>query len=231
MTGGAKRIGKAIALELARLGYSIAVHYHQSREAACEIASVIKKTGRPCEIFSCDLSVQEQTSSLIETVRKQFPNLKLLVNSASLFEKADLRQTTLESLRGHFAINFNAAYILSCGFARLCRIGQIINILDTNIVKNTTSYPTYLLSKKSLAEFTKLAAVAFAPSIRVNAVAPGLILAPAKRGNTSLDRLAKNIPLRRRGDVSHVTHAIRFFIENDYVTGQTIFVDGGEHLL
>ena len=230
ITGAARRIGQAIALEVASLGYNVALHYHHSKEPAEAIAAEIRQKGVECGLFSCDLSDEDQTAQLIAKVFKKFPGLNLLVNSASIFERSKFSLQDLKLFNDHFAVNLKAPFILSSEFFRLCKKGQIINLLDTNIVKNKTSHVAYLLTKKSLSDLTKLAAVEFAPHIRVNGIAPGLIL-PAK-GDTaeSLDRMAQNIPLKRKGALGYITQSVRFLIENDYLTGQFIFNDGGEHL-
>ena len=163
-------------------------------------------------------------------VVKRFSGLNLLVNSASIFEKSKFAVKDLKLFNSHFAINLKAPFILSCEFFRFCKKGQIINLLDTKIVKNKTSHVAYLLTKKSLADMTKLAAVEFAPDIRVNGIAPGLILPAKGDAVESLERMARNIPLKRKGDLSGITQSIKFLIENDYLTGQIIFNDGGEHL-
>ncbi len=231
ITGGAKRIGKEISLLLSALGYDIALHYNHSAAEARQTSLQIQSNGVRCETFRCDLSSEKNVSGLISTVKRKFPNLNLLVNSASIFEKSSLIAGSASALNTHFAANLKAPYILSCQFARACKKGQIINLLDTNISKNKTAYSAYLLSKKSLAEFTKLAAVEFAPNIRVNAIAPGLILPPERKNKDYLERLAKRIPLKRRGHPGQIALTVQFLLENDFVTGQTIFVDGGEHLL
>lgn len=231
ITGGAKRIGKEIALLLSALGYDIALHYNHSANEARQSAKQIQSNGVCCEIFKCDLKNEKSVSSLIPAVKKKFPDFNLLINSASIFEKSSLYNETNSIFDTHLAINLKAPYILSREFARICKKGQIINFLDTNISKNKTAYNAYLLSKKSLAEFTKLAAVEFAPNIRVNAIAPGLILPPKRKNTDYLERLARHIPLKRRGHPNQIALTVQFLIENDFVTGQTIFVDGGEHLL
>ncbi|HOW36205.1 MAG TPA: SDR family oxidoreductase [Candidatus Omnitrophota bacterium] len=232
VTGGSKRIGKEIALALASMGYAIALHYNQSKEDAKKTATQIKAKGRSCEIFQCDLSNENETRLLVTNVKKRFSNLNLLINSASIFESSKLASpNTIHSLSRHFAVNFKAPYILSCEFYRLCKKGSIINLLDANITKNKTGYPEYLLSKKALADFTRVAAVEFAPYIRVNAIAPGLILPPEGKTNAYLNRLAKNIPLKTRGSTAQITSTVKFLAENQYLTGQIIFVDGGAHLL
>jgi NAD(P)-dependent dehydrogenase (short-subunit alcohol dehydrogenase family) len=153
------------------------------------------------------------------------------VNNASIFEPSSLLSLDVENLDRHFGVNFKAPFILTGIFAKLCGKGHIINILDTHITQNRTSHLAYLLSKKSLYDLTKLSAVSLAPQIRVNAVAPGLILPPVGKRSDHLDRLAQQVPLKRKGDVAHVVQSLRFLVENDYMTGQVLFADGGEHLL
>ena len=231
ITGGAQRIGQGITFKLSSLGYKIALHYNRSKNEAQRTAAEIKHRGGTCQLFQCDLEDGNATQQLIERVQKSFPNLNLLINNASIFEPSGLTKESIQHLNRHFAINFFAPYILTCSFAALCKKGHIINILDTNIVKNKTAHTTYLLSKKSLYELTKLAAVSLAPHIRVNAIAPGLIFPPEGKGGWYLQQRAKSIPLKRKGSLPAITQAVQFLIENDYLTGQTIFVAGGEHLL
>lgn len=230
VTGGAVRIGQAISLKLAELGFDIALHYHQSKEEALKTAQYIRKKGRVCELFFCDLANEHETSLLIQKTRKKFKNLSLLVNNASVFNPSIFKKISLKQLNEEFAINFKAPFILMRDFANQCPKGEIINLLDTNIAKNTTEHFTYLLTKKALHELTKLAAMELAPSIRVNAIAPGAILAPANNDKTYLKRVTKNIPLKRMGDVTQITKTIEFLLKNDYLTGEVVFVDGGEHL-
>lgn len=115
-------------------------------------------------------------------------------------------------------------------FAKVCKKGHVINMIDTNIVKNKTQHLTYLLSKKALLELTKLSAIELAPRIRVNGIAPGLILAPTGKGEGHLLARAKNVPLKKQGSPENIVQSVQFLIENTYLTGQIIFNDGGEHL-
>lgn len=231
VTGGADRIGKAICLYLASNGYDIALHCNKSKAKARRTAQQIKALGRRCEIFSCDLSNEKNVTTLIKQVTKKFISLNLLINNASIFEPSTLKSATLLSLKYHMSINFNAPFLLTKDFANICRKGQIINILDTHIIKNQSKHSTYLLSKKALYNLTQLAAVELAPKIRVNGIAPGLILPPTGKGKTYLKRLAHNIPLKKVGKVEFITQSIKFLLENSYLTGQIIFNDGGEHLV
>ena len=230
VTGGAKRVGKAICLALAEAGYDIALHYNRSEEEASSLAEEIEDRGGICETFRCDLSNARATSSLIGTAHKTFPGLNLLVNSASIFEKSSFRGADNESFRRHMATNLQAPFILSRDFANICGQGQIINILDTNIVKNKTAHFTYLLSKKALHALTELSALELAPDIRVNAIAPGFILPPVDNKKTNIDRLLQRVPLKKQGAIEQILQSIEFFLTNTYLTGQIIYNDGGEHL-
>lgn len=231
ITGGAKRIGAEISLHLAKSGYSIAIHYNHSHKEAENLAKKIRHHKVHCEIFHTDLTNSEEVTALIPAVQKKFTNLQCLINCASIFENSNLLTENLPDFNRHFTINLRAPFILSSQFAKHIKKGQIINILDTNIVKNKTAHLSYILAKKSLADLTSLSAVELAPNIRVNAVAPGLILPPDDKKSDYLDRLAKHIPLKRKGEPADIAKAVQFLLENTYITGQTIFVDGGEHLI
>lgn len=230
VTGGARRIGEAICRALARSGYSIALHYSTSDAAAEQTARRIHKDGGVCATFACDLADAHATEDLVPCVLEEFGRLDVLVNSASIFEKSTLAEGSLDVWDRHFAVNLKAPYILMRSFAHCAKQGSIVNILDTHVSRSKTTYAAYLLSKKTLGELTRMAAVEFAPRIRVNAVAPGIILPPGSRMDGYLDRLARQIPLQRKGNVGNIAHAVLFLLENDYVTGQVIFEDGGEHL-
>ena len=231
ITGAARRIGKAMCFSFSSLGYNIALHYHHSQNDAKKLAERIKQKGGICQLFPCDLSQQAQTDQLIQNVLKRFAGLDVLINNASIFVPSSLKSLDYTSLHRHFAINFQAPYILTSRFARHCRKGNIINILDTHIVNNATRHAAYLLSKKALHELTKLSAVALAPHIRVNAISPGLILPPVTEKSDYLDRRAQRIPLKQKGSVDQITQTVTFLLNNPYLTGEVIFVDGGEHLV
>lgn len=227
ITGGAKRLGNRIAIALARIGYDIALHYNSSREDAEKARREITSLDVICEIFKADLS---QESDLIPKVYKKFPDLEILINNASIFESSPIKETSVELWQRHLSVNLTAPFWLSRDFAKICRKGHIINILDTRINSNRTTYAAYSISKKALCDLTMMCAVEFAPHIRVNGIAPGLILPPEGKDDTYLDRLAKNIPMQRKGSPENITASIEFLLKNYYTTGQIIFNDGGEHL-
>ena len=231
ITGGTLRIGREISLALAEKGFNIALHYNSATEETLnELTEEIRGKGVECEPFRCDFIDSKAARTLIKEVQGKLPDLELLVNNASIFEPSTIKETEETLFDAHFAINLKAPFFLSRDFARLVESGQIINITDTKITGDGSAYAAYLLTKKALADFTKMAAKEFAPQIRVNAVAPGLILPKAGKDPEYIDRLAQNIPLKRKGDPQDIAKAVCFFIENKYITGETIFVDGGEFL-
>jgi NAD(P)-dependent dehydrogenase (short-subunit alcohol dehydrogenase family) len=232
ITGGAKRIGKALCLALADQGFHIALHYNRSKSEAEKVADQINKSAGTCRLFACDLSDASQADQLIPDVLQHFPKLDILINNASIYKTSLIQSPDATALlKEHFAVNFEAPYVLTSRFAKACQKGHIINLLDTHIADNTTRHAAYLLSKMALYELTKLAAVELAPHIRVNGIAPGSILPPEKSRAGHLERLAKDIPLRKKGDVKQITQTIDFLLNTPYITGQVIFVDGGEHLV
>lgn len=231
MTGGARRIGSAIARALAQRGYDIALHYGSSLRGARRLRGAIERDGRRCGLFPTDLSQEREVLGLIDTVWDVFPDCNLLVNNASIFEAAPLLQTEPDLFDRHFNINLKAPLFLSRDFARRCRTGQIINILDTRVAHLDGSHVVYSLSKKALLEFTKFAAKELGPRIRVNGICPGLILAPAGEGPAHMKRKSERTPLKRKGDLGSLISALLFLLDNRFITGDCIFVDGGEHLM
>ena len=230
ITGSSKRIGREMALDLADQGYNVAVHYYQSKDSAEILKKDICSKGVRCEIFCCDLSSPKESQSLIKSVRGEFKDLTLLVNNASIFEKDTIKDLDVSLLMRHLNIHVVAPLVLISDFAKFFKSGNIVNILDRDIVKNETEFTTYLIAKKVLKELTEVASVQLAPDVRVNAIAPGLILAPENEGLLYMEKKMKKVPLQKIGSPQHVCEALRFLIRNTYLTGQTIFVDGGERL-
>lgn len=231
ITGGAQRIGKEIALFLFKKHYKIALHYNKSKEAAEEVAQYINKNGGECFLFQCDLCNAASYAGLISEVFDTFQGCVLLINNASVFERAHFHETDEEGFDRQFNINFKAPFFLSRHFAKHCGEGHIINLLDTKVSRNHAPYFVYSLTKKALLEFTKLAAVELGPKIRVNGICPGLILPPAGSKEESFKRMGEKIPLRTTGNPDYITSAVEFLLDNPFITGECLFVDGGENLL
>jgi NAD(P)-dependent dehydrogenase (short-subunit alcohol dehydrogenase family) len=175
ITGATKRLGAAMALALAGWGYDIALHCNASQDSALALASEIQKTGRDCAVFQSDLSQSAQMLDLIPQVKKRFPNLCVLINNASIFHALNLKDTSPEQYDVFMNLHVKAPFFLTQQFAQTKPIhGQVINMIDAKIDQTVQTHGSYLLSKKALAEFTRLAARTYAPSIRVNGIAPGL---------------------------------------------------------
>jgi len=230
ITGAGKRIGKEIAVFLAKNGYNIALHYNSSVKDAEILSDEIRKIGVKCYKFKCDLSDEKETLSLIKNVYEEFNDLEILINSASVFKRSKITELEPELINEIFNINFKAPLILSKYFALTAKKGNIINILDTLIQKNNSGFSIYTLSKKALKELTLMSAKEFAPNIRVNGIAPGLFLPKDDESEEYFKKTISNIPLKRIGSVDDLTETISFILKNDYLTGQIIYLDGGQNL-
>lgn len=231
VTGGAIRLGKAIALALAGAGFDIALHYNSSEAAAQETAGEIEALGVRCVPFRADLGVASDFSDLIGQVAMAFPRLELLVNSASGYTQATIAESDPAMFDRLFALNLRAPFFLSRAFAQRVGAGSIVNIIDNKIGFHQFKYAAYLLTKQSLAEFTRMAALEFAPRIRVNGVAPGVVAPMSSRSDDYLRWRIQGIPLQRKGETHHITRAILHLVENDFINGQVLVVDGGENIL
>jgi pteridine reductase len=230
VTGGAIRLGKAIALALAANGYDIAIHYNSSSGPAEETAVEIRALGVNAHIFQLDLRDVEAIPDFMAQVIAVFPQLNLLVNSASAYTQSTAAETTAALFAEQFDVNLRAPFFLTQAFAAQVAQGDVINILDNKIGFNQFEYAAYLLSKKALAEFTRMAAVEYAPHIRVNGVAPGVVLPAATRSDEYVQWRLQGIPLRKQGETRHISDAILALLQNEFITGQILLVDGGESL-
>jgi pteridine reductase len=231
VTGAAKRIGRTIALELASRGANIAVHYRDSAEEAREMCRELKKQGVECWRFKADFEKKDEYEKLIDTVLNEAGRLDILVNSASIFPESALGDITWEGLLSTVHVNSWAPFCISRSFAERVKAGTIVNLLDARTGGFDLKHVAYMLSKQILESFTRMMALEFAPHIRINGVAPGLILPPPGKDEHYLEKIIPTIPLKRRGSERHVADAVLFLILNDFITGQVIYVDGGRHLL
>lgn len=228
VTGGAVRLGRAIAVSLAEAGYDIALHYNGSAAEAHSTAAEIRDRGVSCELFRCDLGGTDGLEPLIANAKAAFGNLDVLINSASTYDSGTISQTTAAQLDRMWAVNFRAPFFLMQAFRQRVERGSIVNVLDNKIAFNQYHYAAYLASKKALADLTKMAALEFAPGIRVNAVAPGVILPASVRTEAYLQWRRQGIPVSEIGHPHHICETIGFLLANRFLTGQIIFVDGGE---
>jgi NAD(P)-dependent dehydrogenase (short-subunit alcohol dehydrogenase family) len=232
ITGAAKRIGKGLALHLAAQGWNIAIHYNTSADEAIILQDELKSsfTNQKFELFSADLNVTSEVENLVPLVIRKMGSIDLLINNASVFDRGDFADTTTEFLDRQMNVNFRAPFILIRNFAQLAKEGTIINFVDTRIVNNKSNFAAYSLSKKALWELTKMTALELGPKIRVNAIAPGLSLPPEEKGEDYLWKLAENITMKRPGGLEPILKSLDYILNNDYLTGQLLFCDGGENL-
>jgi len=230
ITGGAKRIGREIAFLLAARGYDLVINYNNSKAEAEKLAAEIgEKFKVKCVIFKADLRDLEQTKKLAEFVKKNSSNWNLLINNASIFNQSKFLTASESESSDNLNIHFFSPLILAKEFAKNSpENGQVINLLDKNIVRYDTNYFHYLLSKKFLAEATKMLALELAPNIRVNGIAPGFILEPID--NSNAQSFVKKIPLQKKGDAKNIVQAVDFLLTNEFVNGQILFIDGGASL-
>jgi pteridine reductase len=234
ITGGAKRIGRHLALNLAQQGFDVAISYNKSGQEAEELAQKIRSEfGVRCEIFRADLTDKNQVKSLATEVTKTFPHWNLLINNASIFNKSKFLDSGEEELFANLNTHLIAPLLLAKEFAKHSNSeAQIINMIDKNIARFDTNYFYYLLSKKFLAEFTRMLALELAPKIRVNGIAPGFILNSIDEQDPASEtaRLTQKIPLKTKGDAENIWQAVEFLLNNKFVTGQILFIDGGASL-
>jgi NAD(P)-dependent dehydrogenase (short-subunit alcohol dehydrogenase family) len=232
ITGSAKRVGKAMALHLAGLGWNIAIHYNSSQTEAVLLQDELKSSfpNQRFEIFRAQLDQTNEVENLLPQVIQVMQNIDLLINNASVFDRGNFTLTDTGFLDRQMNVNFRAPFILTRDFARLIKKGLIINFADTRIVNNKSNYAAYSLSKKALWELTKMAALELGPHIRINAIAPGLTLAPEGKEDGYLWTLAGNIAMKRPGGLDPVLKSLDYILDNDYLTGQLLFCDGGENL-
>lgn len=231
ITGGGKRLGKAISLSLADRGYDIAIHYNHSQKEAQETAELIREMGCQAEVFQADLSDTKQALSLIPKVFEVFPECSILVNSASIFENIGFKDVTEEIFDRDFSTNFKAPFFLSQDFSKGDHSELIINMLDMRINKIETEHFSYNLTKKLLRDFTLMSAKELGPKIRVNGICPGPILPPPDKDIEYLEKIAENTPLKKPGNPDYIISAVEYILDNPFVTGQCLFVDGGQHLV
>jgi len=233
ITGSAVRLGHEIAHHLGNRGWDLALHYRTNSKNVSDFETALRNSfpDRRFYTFHADLSSTDQTQELIKLVLERFGHLDLLVNNASVFEPASLKETSTDLMVRQTIVNFISPFILMRDYANYSDNGQIINIVDTRITKNKSDYLSYSLSKKSLWELTKMAALELAPLFRVNAIAPGAILPPVGKDQTYLEKIAINTPMKVPSGVNPVLKSIDYIIDNEDLTGQLIYCDGGAHLL
>ena len=232
VTGAAHRLGKAFALSLARMGYSIALHYRGSAAEAEKTVKEIRALGVDCLPIRADLTKPEKIKFLFSLVDEFNAPLKVLVNSAAVMPAGKPKDLQLKDWNSAIDLNLRSPFLLSQQAAeRMTNGGLIVNITDIGAQKAWSRYPSYTVSKAGLESLTKILARAFAPNIRVNAIAPGLVLPSDVVTEETWNKLIDKLPLKRAATLDEITSSLEFLIKNEYITGHTLVVDGGYSLV
>jgi pteridine reductase len=233
VTGGAVRVGRAIAIELGRAGYNVAVHHHQSSAEARRLVKEMVSMEVRCLSLRADLAEPDDIERVFAQVGTEWGRLDLLVNSAAIFPYSSSEHVTAAEWDRVFDINTRAPFLCSRAASHLMGEsgGSIVNIADIAAFEAWPSYVPYAASKAALVSMTRGLARAWAPRIRVNAIAPGPVLLPEETGEEGRERAASSTALGRVGKARYVADAVLYLDSSPFITGEVIRVDGGAHLL
>jgi pteridine reductase len=232
VTGAGRRVGRAIAIALGARGMRVAVHFNGSADGARETAALIQKGGSEAQTLPGDLRDPSVPVSLVRAIIDRFGALDVLVNSAAVMERTPFGDVTAGQWDAMFALNLRAPFLLSQAAAPELarREGAIVNIADLAAFESWPAYIPHGITKAGVVQMTRSLAQVLAPRVRVNAVAPGAVLLPDDWDEASRNRIIETTPLRRLGSPDDVARAVIYLIEADYVTGDTLLVDGGRHV-
>jgi NAD(P)-dependent dehydrogenase (short-subunit alcohol dehydrogenase family) len=233
VTGGARRLGQAIALELARNGFDVAIHCNTSIAAAEETRARIETMGRRAVILHADLAVEAQVTRLIPQATQALGPIGVLVNNASRFDRDEWDDATRDSWDAHLEPNLRAPFVLIQAFARALPAaaeGVVINMVDQRVWSLTPHFVSYTISKAGLWALTQTMALALAPRIRVNAIGPGPALPNSRQTDAQFARQAATVPLGHGPDPAEIARAAIAILSLPAMTGQMVALDGGQHL-
>lgn len=233
VTGGARRIGRALAQACAEAGFDVAIHVRNPDDDADASAGQVRQAGRKAAILGCDLRKESAVVALVGEAEAELGPVTLLVNCASVFEEDAFETLNRASWDLHMETNLRAPLVLSQAFARRLpadREGLIVNVLDQRVWRPTPDFFSYSLSKAALWDATRMMAQALAPRVRVNAVGPGPTLQSIHQDPQAFAAEAAATPLGRPVPPAEVARALRYLIDAHSVTGQMIAVDSGQHL-
>jgi len=233
VTGAARRIGRALALDLAAQGFDVAVHYRQSREEAQAVVAAIEAQGRRAVALAADLADEAQTARLLGVAAGALGPITLLVNNAAIFGYDRPETADAASWQRHMAINLRAPLVLTQALlAGLPADGtaDVVNLIDERVLNLSPHYTSYTVAKAGLWALTRHLALALAPRVRVNAIAPGPVLPHAAMSEEEFAALCRATPLGRGPGVEEICRALRLILEAPSMTGQMITLDGGRHL-
>ena len=234
VTGSARRLGQAIALDLAAAGFDVAVHYRHSEADALATVAALRAAGARAEAFAADLAVEAECRALLPKVLAHFPRLDAVVNNASTFDYDEPATFSYAAMDTHWRANTGPAVLLAQAFhAHLLATGGtgcVVNLLDQKLWNPNPDYFSYTLSKAALQAATVMLAQAFAPQLRVCGVAPGVTLLSGAMTDGEFAGAHALTPLKRSSLPADIARSVRFLIDSPAITGTTLLVDGGQHL-
>lgn len=233
VTGAGRRLGRAIALDLAERGWSVGVHYHASAAEALAVVAEIEAKGGKAAAFAADLARMGAPEPLIESCAATLGPITCLINSAACYERDDIQTLDRDSWQAHLDVNLRAPIFLAQAVARRLpkgASGNIVNLIDQKVLRLDPEFFSYTVAKSALWTATKMLAQALAPDIRVNAIAPGPVLPSLKQSEEEFARECRSTLLGHGVGPEEVTAAVRFLLETPAITGQMIALDSGQHL-
>ena len=231
ITGGAKRLGREMALSLAKKGWAIALHYKSSAKDAKATKHLVEKSGVRCQLFQADLENSNNALKMLKSVLEFFPELDLLVNNASVFDQSPLVSVDEGIFDRQFDVNFKSPFFLTQHYSQSCDSGHVVNILDTKIQSNRAGrFTAYNISKKALMHLTQMSAVDLSPRFRVNAIAPGPVLRASEASEEEFQMRIQETLLKKGIPENSISLALSYLIENPNLTGQILYCDNGSHL-
>jgi pteridine reductase len=232
VTGAGRRVGRAIAVALGAQGMRVAVHYNSSRDGADETCRMIIERGGEAAAFGADLREPDEPARLVADVAGEFRALDVLVNSAAVMDRTPIGEVTPAQWDAMFALNLRAPFFAAQAAARAMseRGGVIVNIADLAAFETWPAYVPHGITKAGVVQMTRSLARVLAPRIRVVGIAPGTVLMPETWDRAAAEHLESTTPLRRHGSPDDVVGALLYLLSADFVTGETIIVDGGRHV-
>ncbi len=234
VTGAAKRLGRSIALALAERGAELVIHYRDSEREAQELLALLKRAGGKPVAVRGDVSVAADVDRIVETAMQAFGRIEILVNNAAIFYRTPFEKVTEEDWDRFLDVNLKGPFLLCRrigGIMLRQGRGKIISLADLAGLKVWAEYIPYSVSKAGLIALTQGLAKALAPAVQVNAVAPGAVLLPEGTTPEERERAIRRIPLDRLGTPEDIARAVVYLIRNDFITGEVLRLDGGQHLL
>jgi NAD(P)-dependent dehydrogenase (short-subunit alcohol dehydrogenase family) len=235
VTGAGKRLGRSIALHLARCGWDVAIHFHHSEADAHETVRLCRSQGVQSEAFGADLSDESACRGLVDRIVEPFGRLHAVVNNASLFDEDGIHDFTFASMEAHWRVNAGAPLILAARLAAHVRArngaGCVVNVLDQKLWNPNPDHLSYSMSKAALQYATTSLAMALAPEVRVVGIAPGVTIPSPVMSDRQFEAAHAMTPLQRSSRPEDIARAVAYLLDAEAVTGTTLLVDGGQHLM